>query len=52
MIFGFFSKKQVPFDGHCLVGVWVKSGSKGVVTQVGGQLQGVWCLRDPEEGET
>lgn len=26
--------------------VWVKSGSKGVFTQVGGQLQAVWCLRD------
>ena len=49
MIFGLFSKnkkktKKTPH--HYLVGVWVKNGPSGIVTQVGGQLQWAWCLKN------
>ena len=50
MIFGLFSKKKknnkkTP-PHHYLVGVWVKNGPSGIVTQFGGQLQRAWCLKN------
>ena len=55
MIFGLFSKKKKKKkkkNHHYLVGIEVKKGPSGVLTQAGGQLQRAWCLKNPLRRES